>query len=142
MPLLNCPDCTDTPSLSAWDTLVERRIRAACEAGQFDNLGGSGRSLRLRDNPYVAPSGEVLAGVLKEANLRSAWIEESQEIRAVISRFREKLRVTKDMQRAWHQVAHLKKKIAAFNVVALLLQFQLPLLNLQRELQRCGVTDR
>lgn len=104
MPLSSCPDCTGTPSLSALETLVERRIRAAGEAGHFDNLGGSGWPLRLCENPYVA-RGE-------------------------------------DMQRAWHQVAHLDKRIAAFNMVAPLLQFQLPSLNLQRELQGCGVTDR
>ena len=47
-----------------------------------------------------------------------------------------------DMQRAWPQVAHLTKRIVAFNMVAPLLQFQLPFLKLQRELQRCGVTGQ
>ena len=104
MPLSSCPDCTSTPSLSAWEMLVERRIRAARAAVHFDNLGGSGWPLRLCENPYMA-RGE-------------------------------------DMQRAWPQVAHLTKRIVAFNMVAPLLQFQLPFLKLQRELQRCGVTGQ
>jgi hypothetical protein len=104
MPRSSCPDRTGIPSLSACEMLVGRRIRAACEAGHFDNLGGSGRSLRLCENLYVA-SGE-------------------------------------DTHRVWHQIAHLNKRIAAFNMVAPLLQLQLPFLNVRRELQHCGVTDR
>ncbi|HJO33433.1 MAG: DUF1992 domain-containing protein [Anaerolineales bacterium] len=142
MPLSNCPDRPQSPALSAWETLVERRIRAAREAGQFDNLGGSGQPLQLRENPYAEPGWQVLSGVLAEANLRPAWVEESQEIRAEVLRFRERLRVTKDKQRVQQQVVRLNNMIAAFNLVVPLLHFQLPGLNLRRELRRCGVIER
>jgi len=98
--------------------------------------------LQLRENPYAEPGWQVLSGVLAEANLRPAWVEESQEIRAEVLRFRERLRVTKDKQRVQQQVVRLNNMIAAFNLVVPLLHFQLPGLNLRRELRRCGVIER
>ncbi len=142
MPLSNYPDRLQSPALSAWETLAERRIRAAREAGQFTGLGGSGQPLQLRDDPFAEPGWQVLSGVLEEADLRSAWVEESQEIRAEVRRFRERLRVTKDKQRVQQQVARLNNRIAAFNLIAPLLHLQLPGLSLRRELRRCGVIER
>jgi hypothetical protein len=39
------------PQKMSWETFVERRIREAEEAGQFDNLPGSGRPIPGIDEP-------------------------------------------------------------------------------------------
>jgi DnaJ family protein C protein 28 len=37
----------------SWADVVEERIRAAQEQGEFENLPGSGRPLKLEENPYA-----------------------------------------------------------------------------------------
>ena len=76
------------------------------------------------------------AGVLEEANLRPCWIEESEDIRMEIQRFRDHPFVTKDKQTIRYQVDALNKRIATLNLVVPLLQFQVPYLKLRREMQR------
>ena len=91
MPRSSFPDLLDTLIPSAWDNLEERRIRTAREAGQFDNLSGIGYPLQLRGDTYTESEWQALFSVLEEADLRPAWIEESQEIRDEFWRFRANL---------------------------------------------------
>ena len=118
--LSNCPDRSNTASLSAWESLAEWRIPAAREAGHFENLGGCGQPLQLCDDPYREPGGPVLSGVVEVVNLC----------------------VTKHMKWALIRVARINKRIVTFNGVAPLLQLQLSSLNLRREMQRTGTISR
>lgn len=120
MLLSNCPDRSDMASLSSWVSLAERRIRAAREAGQVENLGGCGQPLQLRDDSYWEPGWQVSSSMVEVANLC----------------------VTKHTQWALQRVARINKIIAAFNGVAPVLQLQLPFLKLQREMQRSGTISR
>src|SRR5439155_11046154 len=38
---------------ATWEDLVERKIREAQERGDFDDLAGQGRPLRIDKNPYA-----------------------------------------------------------------------------------------
>lgn len=139
MPLSSCPDRHAINSLAAWETLAEQRIRAARDSGEFDNIERRGRPIILADNSYAETGLYALSGVFEEAGVRPAWIEESQEIRDEIRRARAKLSVTNNVQWARRRFTSLNKIIAAFNLVAPLLQFQLPFLNFHTEMARSGV---
>ena len=98
--------------------------------------------MQLRENPCAEPGWQVLSSVLEEANLLPTWVEESLGIRAEIGRFRAESAHAKDARRARQCVECLNKRITAFNLVAPLLQLQLPFLNVEREMQRCRVIER
>lgn len=69
------------PTLEAWETLAERRIREAQERGEFDNLKGAGKPLNLDNNPY-AGEWELGFHMLKQAGYTLPWIELGKEIEA------------------------------------------------------------
>lgn len=64
----------------SWDSLTERLIREAQEAGTFDELPGRGRPLRLDDDRYA---GEMALAnhVLRNAGAAPPWIEADKEVR-------------------------------------------------------------
>lgn len=68
-----------------WETLTERLIREAQEAGRFDDLPGHGRRLQLEDETY---EGEMALAhhVLRNAGVAPPWIETDKEIRALQGR--------------------------------------------------------
>ena len=49
--------------------LVERLIQEAMENGEFDNLPGKGKPLRLDENPYLEPGQELGFSLLKRNGL-------------------------------------------------------------------------
>lgn len=68
------------------ETLFERQIREAMEAGAFDNLPLQGKPLPNDDNPHAGEWG-LAYKILKDAGYAPPWIEADKEVRAV----REKL---------------------------------------------------
>ena len=62
-----------------WEDLVERKIQEAQERGDFDNLRGHGRRLRLERNPY-AKDWELGFKILKDGGFAPPWIEASREM--------------------------------------------------------------
>lgn len=68
--------------LRSRESLIEQRIREAEAAGQFCNLPGAGKPLRLDDDDHVPE--ELRAGyrLLKNAGYAPPWIELQQRIRA------------------------------------------------------------
>jgi hypothetical protein len=42
-------------NMSRLDLLVEKQIREAMEAGEFDNLPGKGQPIDLTENPFEDP---------------------------------------------------------------------------------------
>ncbi|MGB9723283.1 MAG: DnaJ family domain-containing protein [Chloroflexia bacterium] len=64
-----------------WHLLAERRILAAMERGEFDNLPGHGRPLQWRENPLVPPDWRLAFDLLERAGLAPDWIMRQAEIR-------------------------------------------------------------
>jgi hypothetical protein len=64
-----------------WESLVERLIREAQDAGRFDALPGHGRPLALDDD---SAAGEMALAyrVLRNARISPPWIEADKEVRA------------------------------------------------------------
>lgn len=123
MPLSNCREPSD---LLACETIAEGRILAACEAGQFDDLGAGGQRLTLRDNLRLEPCWQAFWCVLKGADLRPVWIEMLQEIRAEIRLFIVQMRVANSTLLVLNRVRRLNNSIATFNLFAPSMDFQRP----------------
>lgn len=73
------------PLMPAREGLIDRQIRAAQEAGAFDNLPHQGEPLRLVDDS-AAGEWALAYRVLKNANFAPSWIEADKEVRALLAR--------------------------------------------------------
>jgi hypothetical protein len=63
----------------SWQSLVERKIQEAADAGVFDGLNGQGRRVDLPKNPYAGDA-ELSHQLLKNANCVPPWIDLGLEI--------------------------------------------------------------
>jgi DnaJ family protein C protein 28 len=80
---------------------VEDQIRRAMEEGQFDNLPGKGKPLRLDENPFEDPEWRLAHHVLRSSGFTLPWIEARRELEATILATRQALRRSWD----WRQAA-------------------------------------
>jgi len=87
-------------SLEGRESIVDKAIREAMERGEFDDLPGKGRPLRLERNPY-AGDWELAYHMLKSAGYAPEWIERDKEVRAELEACRKLLAE----HLAWHQQA-------------------------------------
>ena len=81
--------------MDRFESFMEKKIREAIEAGEFDNLPGKGQPLDLRENPFEDPDLRMVHKLLRDAGFAPAWIEERKDIEVTFARAREKL------ARAW-----------------------------------------
>ena len=77
------------------ESMAEKMLREAIEAGEFDNLPGKGQPVDLSENPFENPDLRVVHKLLREAGFAPAWIEEQKDIAATF----EAARLT--LTRAW-----------------------------------------
>ena len=68
-----------------WEALIDRQIREAAEAGEFDNLPYQGEPLPNDDNPHAKDWGLAFR-VLKNAGFAPPWIEADKEVRELLAR--------------------------------------------------------
>ena len=64
----------------SWESLIERQIREATEAGAFDDLPHQGERLPLEDDS-AAGEWAMAHRMLKEAGVAPPWIESDKEAR-------------------------------------------------------------
>lgn len=77
------------------ESMAEKMLREAIEAGEFDDLPGKGQPVDLRENPFEDPDLRVVHKLLREAGFAPAWIEERKDIDATFEAARQTL------TRAW-----------------------------------------
>ncbi|MFN3649072.1 MAG: DnaJ family domain-containing protein [Armatimonadota bacterium] len=76
----------------SWIELIaDRKIRDAQEEGKFDNLEGQGQPLRLDFDPRVPPEQRAAYRLMKEAKLLPDWIQMEKELRALETRWDDRL---------------------------------------------------
>lgn len=63
--------------------IAEKRIEEAIERGEFDNLAGAGKPLKLDDDPNVPPELRMAFKILKDAGIVPAEVETQQQIRRI-----------------------------------------------------------
>jgi len=74
-----------------WESIAERKIQEAMEAGVFDNLPHRGKPIALDKNPFEDPSDWMAHHLLRVNGFAPAWIEEAREIDESAARLRELL---------------------------------------------------
>jgi len=90
--------------MKRFESLTEKKLREAIEAGELDNLPGKGEPVDLRENPFEDPELRTVHRLLRNAGFAPAWIEERKDIDAELGRAREQL------QRAWDLYGHESTK--------------------------------
>lgn len=70
-----------------WQNLVDDLIEEGREQGVFDNLPGKGKPLNLKRNRF-APEKELAHGLLKQNDLKPAWIMARSDLVAQIDSLR------------------------------------------------------
>jgi DnaJ homolog subfamily C member 28 len=77
------------------ESMAEKMLREAIEAGEFDNLPGKGKPIDLSENPFEDPDLRVVHKLLRNAGFAPAWIEERKDLDAAFELARQTL------SRAW-----------------------------------------
>jgi DnaJ family protein C protein 28 len=136
---------------------IEEQIRRAMEEGQFDDLPGKGKPLKLDENAFDDPEWRLANKVLKDAGFSLPWIERRQEIESGLETARGALKrawawrlesletkqptrfVEDEWQRAEklfrQQIEELNKRIFLYNLEVPSPRFQRPTLNGEREIE-------
>lgn len=60
---------------------VDEQIKEAMERGEFTNLPGKGKPLKLETNPFLTPQVRMANRLLKENGFAPRWIEVKKEIK-------------------------------------------------------------
>jgi hypothetical protein len=66
-----------------WESLVERRLREAAEAGEFDDLPYRGERVQVDDD---GTEWALAHHILRQAHVAPAWIETDKRIRELLER--------------------------------------------------------
>jgi DnaJ homolog subfamily C member 28 len=137
---------------------IEEHIQKAIEEGKFDNLPGKGKPLHLEENPHEDPEWRLANHLLHTAGFNPPWIENLREIeneaeaaRAGLSRAWNwrKLALAGNqspvyVEAEWakaqgsfrEKIITLNKRIFDYNLQTPSDRFQIPALNIDRELER------
>jgi hypothetical protein len=67
-----------------WESLIDRQIREAMEAGKFDELPHQGVPLPLDENPYAGDMA-LAFHMLKNAGVAPPWIEADKAVRELLA---------------------------------------------------------
>lgn len=59
---------------------VNKQIEKAMERGEFSNLPGEGKPLKLDTNPFLTPQARMANRLLKENGFSPRWVELEKEI--------------------------------------------------------------
>ena len=107
-------------NLFGFDTaaLAEERIQAAMRRGEFDNLPGAGKPLRLDDDPLVPAEVRVANRILKNAGLVPVELEQRRQI-ALLEAGIPGIRDDSERARAIEKLALLKLRLGARRSLAL-----------------------
>lgn len=60
---------------------VNKQIKEAMDRGEFADLPGKGKPLKLDTNPYLTPQARMVNRLLKENGFAPRWVELKKEIK-------------------------------------------------------------
>jgi hypothetical protein len=143
--------------MNPWESLIDKKIREAMEAGEFDNLAGTGEPIDLSENPYEDPDWRTAHRMLRNAGFAPSWIEERKDIdaeleaaRIVLARAWLVLRNARDTphapsaSRRWTgaesqfrlRISELNRRIDAWNLKTPAAAFHRNRIDVEREIDR------
>ncbi|XP_015760021.1 PREDICTED: dnaJ homolog subfamily C member 28-like [Acropora digitifera] len=136
------------------DRLVEDLIQEAMSKGEFKNLSGSGKPLKLEQELFVDSTTRRLNKVLIDSGFAPEWISLDKEIRQDIYHLRESLLIARkklgpsplamQADNQWNHILRefenklcfVNKKIDKFNMIVPILNKQKVHVNFDREVTR------
>ena len=144
--------------MSKYSRIVDDQIRRAMESGEFDDLPGKGKPLKLEENPYEDPAWRVAFQALRSSGYTLPWIQTRREIETLFET------ACVSLRRTWHwrcalleegqsgnlveaewqkaltafqdRIAKLNDRIFSYNLSVPSEQFQLRKIKLQNEIER------
>jgi len=121
-----------------WESIAERKIREAMEAGVFDNLPDRGKPIPLDVNPYEDPSLRMAHHLLRVNGFAPAWIEDGREIDESAARLKLLLRdrSPRAAQEFRDRASELNRRILTYNLKCPSMQFHRRPIDIPAELQR------
>ena len=140
-----------------WESLVDKKIREAMEAGEFDNLAGTGQRIDLTENPYEDPDWRTAHRMLRNAGFAPSWIEERKDIEAALEAARivlaRKWMILRNARNTLHEpsarerwekaaaefrlsVSALNRRIDAWNLETPAIAFHRNRIDVEREIDR------
>jgi DnaJ family protein C protein 28 len=146
-----------------WERWIDKMIREAIEAGQFDGLRGAGRPIDWEDESLVDDAWVMAFRIMREQGFAPEWIELAKEIRRELTSARatvlnawrwrvarlpgaregERRYIDAEWRRARtafaETVAELNVKIADFNLKVPIVRLQKFKLEVAQELADLGI---
>jgi len=128
--------------VEAWESIAERKIQEAIEAGEFDNLPHRGKPIRIEANPFEDPTQWMAHHLLRVNGFAPAWIEEASEIDRITTSLLDDIANSRqrhatdppDWQRARdgfrQRLDEINRRILAYNLKCPSVQFQKRLVEL------------
>lgn len=98
---------------AALERIAEKRIREAIQRGEFDNLPGSGKPLKLEDDRHIPEDLRLAYKILKNADCLPPELELKKEIRTA----EELLGSLKDEGEKYRQIKKVNYLIMKLNMM-------------------------
>ena len=136
-------------------TNIEEHIQKAIKEGQFDNLPGKGKPLKLDDNPHENPDWRLAYILLKNSGFSLPWLEARREIEEDLAQAQSELQRTWDYRQralaenpqanlandAWQRavaayhlrIGEINKRILNYNLTVPTAHFQMLAVDADRE---------
>lgn len=116
--------------MATTDRLIDEIIKRAMEAGEFDNLPGTGKPIEWKDNPYTPIEWRMVEDLLKNNDLAFPWMDKRKEIENLIIDLKNKILLMIPLSSAaedqiLNQILRINKKIFDYNL-------SVPVVRLQR----------
>jgi len=119
------------------ESVAERKIREAMEAGAFDNLPHKGKPIRIETNPYEDPSEWMAHHLLRVNGFAPPWIEDSKDIQIAIERFRADIRDARHARQELRERGReLNRRILTYNLKSPSTHFHLGTLEVEAEIDQ------
>jgi hypothetical protein len=99
--------------MTAFEKIVERKIKEAQEKGVFDNLPGSGHPVDLEDDSHVPDDLRIAYKVLKNADCLPPEIQLRKEIRQM----EDLLESIPDEKEKYRQIKRINFKVMQLNMM-------------------------
>jgi len=99
--------------LSAFQDIVERRIKEAQERGEFDNLPGQGQPIHIEDDSHIPEDLRLVYKILKNADCVPPELQLRKEIRQM----EDMLETIPDEKEKYRQIKKINYKILQLNLM-------------------------
>jgi DnaJ homolog subfamily C member 28 len=129
--------CTLKPEVDKWESIAERKIREAFEAGAFDDLPCKGKPIPIDTNPYEDSSLWMAHHLLRVNGFAPPWIEEGREIDAELAGLRASLGEgsRRSVEEFRERGAELNRRILTYNLKSPSAHFHKRPLNVDAEIR-------